>query len=69
MIAEKTLETILPELPVNDLNLYAEMANEAGEKGDMEKCFEWYKKGLQKAKILNNKEKIREYSNLLFTLL
>lgn len=64
-----TLDQILPELPVNDLNLYAELANEASKKGDIEACFEWYKKGLKKAKSLNDKERIREYSNLIFTLL
>lgn len=63
------LDTILPELPVNDLKLYAELGNEASKKGDMEACFEWYNKGLQKAKSLQDKERIREYSNLIFTLL
>ena len=69
MRTQNTIEAILPELPVNDLTLYAELGNEAIKRGDIEACFEWYKKGLQKAKSLQDNERIREYSNLIFTLL
>jgi hypothetical protein len=63
------VSTILSELPINDLQLYAELGNEAGKKGDLEESVSWYRKGLTKARQLKDSEKEKEFSNLIFTLL
>ena len=63
------VEQILPELPVNNLNLYMELGHKAGEQGRIKESIEWYKKGLEKARSLKDQQRIREFSGLIFTLL
>lgn len=63
------INQVLDFLPVNDLNLYAELGNKAGEEGKMDESLAWYMKGLSKARELNNSTKISEFSGLIFTLL
>ena len=64
-----TVDTILDTLPANNLELYKELGHEAGKKGKLEECINWYKKGLDKARSLENKEAVKEFTNLIFTLL
>lgn len=63
------VDKILDFLPVNDLNLYLELGNEADKKGNMDESFAWYMKGLRKARELQNQEKMSEFSALISTLL
>lgn len=65
----KVVEKILDFLPVNDLNLYMELGDEAGKLGDLDESFAWYMKGLRKARELQNQEKLSEFSALIITLL
>lgn len=68
MKAEITTEEMIT-FPINDLNLYIELGHEAGKKGEIEKSYQWYMKGLRKARELHNQEKISEFSSLIITLL
>ena len=68
VIMESTND-FMGSLPINDLNLYVEMGNDAIRKGNIEQCLEWYFRGLKKAKELRNKEKEREISSLIVTLI
>ena len=64
-VADKILEV----LPVNDLNLYLEKGDMASRIGEMNESYEWYMKGLRKARKLQNQSMISKFSGLIFTLL
>ncbi|MDX2361027.1 MAG: hypothetical protein QNK23_09490 [Crocinitomicaceae bacterium] len=51
-----------------NLDQYIVLGNEAIKNGEIEECVSWYKQGLAKARELNNSEKVKELSILLFTL-
>lgn len=56
---------MLPEMPVNDLNLYFELGNNASANGQLEDSLKWFYKGLTKAKELKDELKEREFSTLI----
>jgi len=60
---------IIDTLPINDLNLYEEMGNEAIKRGDVEASMNWYMKGLEKSRELKNAPKAKKFSHLIITLL
>lgn len=62
-------EEFFGSLPVNDLELYIEIGNKAMENGDVSSSLEWYNKGLKKAIQLKDKNKIKQFSGLIVTLL
>jgi len=50
------------------LDQYISLGNEAIKNGEMDECVRWYNKGLAQARALNNNEKVKELSFLLYTL-
>ena len=64
-VAEKVFEV----LPVNDLDLFLEEGDKASRVGEMDESYEWYMKGLRKARVLQNQSMISKFSGLIFTLL
>ena len=57
------------QIPIEEnVDQYILLGNEAIKNGEMDECVSWYKMGLQKARELNNSEKIKELSLLLYTL-
>lgn len=61
----REINTILTDLPVNDLDLYMELGNNAGAKGKIEESIDWYMRGLDKARELKDQKGIRKFSGLL----
>ena len=54
---------------VIDLSLYEELGNEAHKSGDEQAALKWYNRGLKLACELNQQEKVRLFSNLIFVSL
>lgn len=53
------------ELPVNNLDVYFELGNNASANGRLEDSLKWFYKGLAKAKELKNELKENEFSTLI----
>lgn len=63
------VEQILSELSVNNLELYLELGNKAGEKGKLGEAMNWYEEGLKKARALQDHQRAKEFSGYIYTLL
>lgn len=61
----REINAILTDLPVNDLDLYMELGNNAGAQGKIEESIDWYMRGLDKARELEDPKGIRKFSGLI----
>ena len=53
----------------SDLLFYLEMGDLSGEKGNEKEALDFYLKGLQRAKDLQDRARIQQFSNLIYAYL
>ncbi len=56
-------------LSENELDHCMELGHEASKEGDLNESLAWFMKGLESARKLQNKQKISEFSALIYCLL
>ena len=67
IIDQSTVQTNLNQSDSKLLMSYLELGNTAGKSGKPDEAIDYYIKGLQIAKSLQNKPRIQQFSNLILT--